>query len=371
LTTFILAGALMVSIALGLLAWPLWQGRAREGRGTLIALGVVVIALPLGAVGIYRGVSTWDWDPAVSQAPAGQHALDEMVTKLEERLKQNPGDVDGWLLLARSHYVTQRFANAADAYGKAYELSGGKNLEAVVGYGEALALVDQNSLRGKSGQLFEEALKLDPQNQKALFYGGVAAAATDRLPVARERWMTLLRQELPPEVKTLLVERIGDVDRQLGRPADPEIAKLAQAAAPAAAVVAASTPASAPAGAPAAGPPPGPGIVTVRVRVSPALAAKIPAGAPLFVLARDPTQPGPPFGAKRFAGSALPMQVQLTEQDSMMPARTIKTAKQLVIVARFSASGMPNSSSGDLYGEVPYDVSKGQAVDLVIDKQVP
>lgn len=369
MTTFILAGALMVSIALGLLAWPLWQGRASEGRGTLIALGVVVIALPLAAAGIYRGVSTWNWDPTVTQAPAGQHALDEMVVKLEERLKQNPGDVDGWLLLARSHYVTQRFPKAAEAYGKAYELSGGKNLEALVGFGEALALVDQNALRGKAGQLFEEALKIDPQNQKALFYGGVAAAATERLPVARERWLTLLRQDLPAEVKTLLVERIGDVDRQLGRKADPELAKFAQAAAaPAAAETAAAAPTSSPA---AAGPPSGPGVVTVRVRVSPALAQKIPAGAPLFVLARDPTQPGPPFAAKRLAGSALPMEVRLTEADSMMAARTIKTATQLVIVARFSASGMPNSSSGDLYGEVPYDLKKGQAVDLVIDKQVP
>jgi cytochrome c-type biogenesis protein CcmH len=131
----------------------------------------------------------------------------------------------------------------------------------------------------------------------------------------------------------------------------------------------AASEAAAPSAAPA--PKPTPGTVTVRVKVSPALAAKIPAGAPLFVLARDPTQPGPPFGAKRIAGPALPLDVQITEQDSMMATRTIKTAKQLVIVARFSASGMPTSASGDLYGEVPYDIKQGKAVDLVIDKQVP
>jgi cytochrome c-type biogenesis protein CcmH len=364
LTTFILAGALMVSIALGLLAWPLWKGRAGEGRSTLIALGVVVIALPLGAAAIYRVASNWDWDTSASEGPPGQHSLEEMVGKLEERLRQNPGDVDGWLLLGRSHYVTQHFQRASEAYGKAYELSGGKNLEAVVGYGETLALVDQNALRSKAGELFEEALQIDPQNQKALFYGGVAAAAGGRLPVARERWMTLLKQELPQEVKTLLVQRIGDVDRQLGRPPDPELVKYAEAPAAAAG-------APAPAAAPASGPAPGPGIVTVRVRVSPALAGKVPPGAPLFVLARDPTQPGPPFGAKRFPSAALPLEVSLTEQDSMMPARTIKTAKELVIVARFSVSGGPSSSSGDLYGEVPYDIKTGKPVDLVIDKQVP
>jgi cytochrome c-type biogenesis protein CcmH len=367
LSAFIIVAALMVSIALGLLAWPLWQARTTEGRSTLIALGVLAIALPLGAALIYRSASNWDWNPAAAQGPPGQHSLEEMVGKLEERLKQNPGDVDGWLLLGRSQFVTQRFPRAAEAFGKAYELSGGKNLEAVVAYGEALALVDQNALQGKAGELFEEALKLDPQNPKALFYGGVAAAAGNRLPVARERWMTLLRQELPPEVKALLVERIGELDRQTGRPPDPELAKFAQQAAPGAA------PGATPAAAAAAGasPPHAPGAVSVRVRLSPALAAKVPAGAPLFVLARDPTQPGPPFAAKRFTGAALPMDVRLTEQDAMMAGRTVKTAHELVIVARFSVSGMPSGGSGDLYGEVPYDIKKGAAVELVIDKQVP
>ena len=368
MTIFILAGALMVSVALGLLAWPLWKGRTTEGRGTLVALGVVVVALPLGAALMYRTSSNWSWDPAVSQGPAGQHSLDEAVVKLEARLRDNPGDVDGWLLLARSHYVSQRFQKASEAYGKAYELSGGQNLEAVVGYGETLALVDQNAMRAKAGELFEQALKMDPANQKALFYGGVAAAVGGRLPVARERWMTLLKQELPAEVKTLLVQRIQEVDQQLGKGPDPELARYAAAPSP---PPMSATAAVAAAPAPAAGLAPAPGIVTVRVRISPALAAKVPPGAPLFVLARDPTQPGPPFGAKRLASAALPMELQITEQDSMMPTRTIKDAKQLIIVARFSTSGMPTQASGDLYGEVPYDLKKGKAVDLVIDKQVP
>ena len=232
MTTFILAAALMVSIALGLLAWPLWQGRTTEGRGTLVALGIVVIALPLGAALMYRTSSNWSWDPSVTQGPAGQHSLDEAVVKLEARLKENPGDVDGWLLLARSHYVSQRFQKASEAYGRAYQLSGGQNLEAVVGYGETLALVDQNAMRAKAGELFEQALKMDPANQKALFYGGVAAAVGGRLPVARERWMTLLKQELPQEVKTVLVQRIQEVDQQLGKGPDPELAKYAATAAP-------------------------------------------------------------------------------------------------------------------------------------------
>ena len=32
---------------------------------------------------------------------------------------------------------------------------------------------------------------------------------------------------------------------------------------------------------------------------------------------------------------------------------------------------MPQQSSGDLYGEVAYDLASGKPVDLLIDKQVP
>ena len=374
MTTFIIIGAIMVSIALALLLWPLFRGRATDGPVALGAIAIVAVVLPLGAAALYRGVSNWEWDPAAQQAAAGgaPHSIQEMIDKLEERLKAKPDDVDGWLMLGRTEFVRNDYKRSAAAFGEAYRASGGKNLEAVVGYGEALTVSDQSSLRGgKAAELFEDALKLDAQNPKALWYGGMAAAIGGKLDLARSRWIKLLGQDLPADIKAMLVERIREVDTQLGRKDDPELAKLASAIPPppaAATMGPARPPAADGRGAAAAS---GPGTVTVHVKVSPALAGKIPPGAPLFVLARDPSQPGPPFGAKRFAGAALPMEVVLTEQDAMMPGRTIKDAKQLTIVARFSASGMPQQSSGDLYGEVAYDLASGKPVDLLIDKQVP
>jgi cytochrome c-type biogenesis protein CcmH len=176
----------------------------------------------------------------------------------------------------------------------------------------------------------------------------------------------------------MLVQQITDLDRQLGRKPDPELVKIAAAAAAAAT---AATPTSVPVaqasggdGNARAAPPAATGTagtVTVRVKLGPAVAGKVPPGALLFVLARDPTQPGPPFAVKRLPAAHLPLDVVLTEQDAMLPARTIKTAKQLLIVARFSVSGMPTASSGDVYGEIPYDLASAKPVDLLIDKLVP
>jgi cytochrome c-type biogenesis protein CcmH len=364
-TLFLILAALMVSLALGLVAWPLFRGQASEGRGTLIALAVLAIALPVCAALIYRATGNAQWSEPPTDAAGGQmKSVNEMVAQLEARLKRNPADVDGWLMLGRSQLVLSNAPRAVSAYAEAYKVSGGKNLEAVVGYGEALAIVDQETLKGRAGELFEEALKLDPQNPKALFYGGAAAAVGGRLPVARDRWAALLKQPLPDNIRTLLVERINEVDQQMGRKPDPELAKLAPAAPP---MVAGAAPgaAAAPAGN-------GPAGITVKISISPALAGKVPAGTPLFVLARDPSQPGPPFAVKRLTGATLPLEVTLTEQDAMLPSRTIRTAQHLLIVARYSLQGTPTPSPGDVYGEAPVDPAHAaQPLAIAMDKQVP
>lgn len=376
---FIGLAALMLALALGLLGWPLWRARRADGR---LGLGLVIalaIALPVGATLLYRSQSNWSWDPKeMADAYAGHQSIEGMVAKLEERLRKNPDDVDSWLMLGRTRFVLKNIPGAVDAFSSAYKASNGQNVEAIVDYAEVLVMSDSSTLMGKAGDLFEDALKLDPNNVKALYYGGEEAAAKGKPSVTRERFAKLLGYPLPDQVRSMLAARIGELDKQLGRPVDPEIAKVAAtAAAPVA--MPASTPATATATAPAAstasGPSAaaasGPGTVTVHVSMSPAFASKVPAGTPLFVLARDPSQPGPPFAAKRFTSVALPIDITLTEADAMMPGRTIKDAHSLTIVARYSASGRPMASSGDIYGEVAYDLAKGARTDLVIDKQVP
>jgi len=375
LTLFVILAAVMITAALALIGWPLAMARRADGRGAWIVLGVLALAIPVVAALTYRAITTWNWDPAkMAEAYAGRQSVEDMVAKLEERLRRQPEDLEGWLMLGRTRFVTNNYPGAVDAFSSAYKVSKGTDLRAIIGYGETLALVDQSTLAGKAGELFEEALKLDPSNAKALFYGGAAAAASNHLDLARSRWAALVKQPLPEEVRVAVALRIGQLDEQLGRPVDPAIAQLTRATPAAnAGPLNAGPPSAGPASAPPAGAVPsgGPGTVTVHVVLNAELARRVTPGTPLFVLARDPSAPGPPFAAKRFASATLPMDVVLTEADAMLPGRTIKTANSLVIVARFSASGRPVASSGDLYGEVPYDLAAGKPRDLVIDKQVP
>lgn len=61
-------------------------------------------------------------------------SVGELVTGLEARLRQNPADAGGWLLLAKSYHHLGRAAEAKVAYGKAVALGkGDPALEALLG----------------------------------------------------------------------------------------------------------------------------------------------------------------------------------------------------------------------------------------------
>jgi cytochrome c-type biogenesis protein CcmH len=361
---FILLAAALLSVALAFVAVPLMRDRSRFGQATV---GLVALVLVLGVVALYGKVGNREWTEPQKAALDAPHSIDEMVGRLEARLNKNPGDVDGWLMLGRSYFVQNNFPKAASAFEHAYDASKGQNVEAIVSYAEALTVTNQSALSGKAGELFETALTMDGNNQKALWYGGMAQAAKGNYSVAHDRWMTLIRQDLPAEIKPVLADRIRELDQAMGHKADPELDRLSPPGAAKNAAAAASGGGESPA-APAATA--GGMTVHVHIEVAPSMKGKIPAGAPLFVLARDPTQPGPPFAAKRLASAALPLDIDLSEQDAMMPGRTLKDAHQLVIVARYSASGQPQQASGDVYGQATLGAG-AKSVRLSIDQQVP
>ena len=90
----------------------------------------------------------------------------------------------------------------------------------------------------------------------------------------------------------------------------------------------------------------------------------------LFIAARDPHQPGPPFAAKRLPVK-FPVEVTLTAADAMLAERRIAAGQTLDVVARISLSGQPQSTSGDPFGQVSYHVGRDGRLNIVIDKLAP
>lgn len=97
--------------------------------------------------------------------------LGSLAGKLAEKLKANPNNPDGWILLARTYNNIKNYKEAVPAFEKGFELSKSKDPTLIAEYAEALANAN-NSFDGKASEKLAEALRIDPKNPKALILQG-------------------------------------------------------------------------------------------------------------------------------------------------------------------------------------------------------
>jgi cytochrome c-type biogenesis protein CcmH len=328
----LIAGSLAAGAAVMLLL-PLMRRRADARPAAGIAAGGVLLALLFGGAGLYALLSNYTWveAPDVADTPA------VMAAKLARKLAEHPENLDGWLMLGRTYATLEQFPLAVRAYQRADRLADGKNAEAIVGMAEALLAQDFDQLRGGAGRLFERALLLDPNNPKALLYGAFAALSHGESVTARERFTRMLALNPPPQIREIIEKQLGALDGA----ASPEQGVAATDAR-----------------------------IDVHVTVDGKLRYKLGPNAALFVLARDPASPGPPFAARRLPLS-FPLDVTLSAADAMLPSRRIFAGQTVEVVARISTTGSPQGVSGDPFGQVGYHVGKDGRLNIVIDRLAP
>jgi cytochrome c-type biogenesis protein CcmH len=278
-----------------------------------------------------------------------------MVRKLEQQLQAEPNDLKGWLMLGRSYVALERADDAVDAYEHARRLDPG-NVDVLLGLGEAMSLRARGEIPPPAAELFEQAVSLAPNNPKALLYGGFAAALRGDRATARARWEAVKAMHPPPQIEEMLDTRLAE----LGPPEAPDAIAKAGAAAPGTSPSSAGTGTSPGASASAD--------ATVNISIAPALKARLKTETALFVFAREPGSHGPPLAAKRLTSASIGTQVHLSAADSMLPGHVLTVGQRVSITARVAFSGQPLPATGDLYGEVSYDVGRDGARDLVIDR---
>jgi cytochrome c-type biogenesis protein CcmH len=337
---FVLVAGTLAAGAAALVLLPLMRRREDNRPVSTIAAVSVLFMLLLGAAGLYAAFSNYVWveTPSLAETPAA------MTAKLARRLAEKPDDLDGWLKLGRSYQVLEQWPLSVRAYQRADRLANGQNVDAILGVAESLFAQDQESLRGAAGHLFERALALDPNSQKALFYSAFAALGRGELPMARERLSRMLSSNPPAEIRDILEKSIANIDQQVA--------------------------ANAAGAKPKSGVPATDARVSVHVTMSPALQKLVAPDSLLFVAARDPQSPGPPFAVKRLPAQ-FPVDVELSAADAMLESRAIASGQKLEIVARIALGGTPTASRGDPFGQVSYHVGKDGRLNIVIDRLAP
>ena len=189
--------------------------------GIGLALVAVIFYLRIGSPdgGVKEALAK---DASAASPSAGasgertQAQIEANVAALAKKLQANPNDVQGWTMLARSYGQMEKYAEAAGAYAKVTELKP-NDADLWAEYAFASAMANNRKLDGKPMEFVERALKLDPNNAKALGLAANAAFEAKDYPKAIDYWQRLLKQ-VPPnsEVAQTIAERINEAKTQSG-----------------------------------------------------------------------------------------------------------------------------------------------------------
>jgi cytochrome c-type biogenesis protein CcmH len=313
-----------------------------SARGAALALG---LAIPICALAVYLTVGNPRALSPEAEAGAGPHGMtaqqfETMVGRLAARLKENPDDVEGWMMLGRSYAVLGRFAESSVAYAQAVARAP-NDAQLLADYADSLAMAQGRTLKGEPEKLLKRALAADPKNVKALVLAGTAAFDRNDKAGAIRYWERALLV-LPAESE--MAERVRASIAEAGGGA-----QLAQA-----------KPAPAAAGARVSG----------VVKLHPKLAGKVGPDDTVFIFARAAEGPRMPLAILRKQGRDLPVKFTLDDSMAMAPQMKLSAFPKVVIGARVSKTANATASPGDLQGLSPTVQVGATDVAVTIDSEV-
>ncbi len=290
---------------------------------------VLVIVMPLLAGTLYWSLGNFQAvshsaEMAIDPDVIKVAQINKMVNGLAEKLKNNPDDAQGWLMLGRSYNVLEQHALALDAFANAYRLLGDQT-EILLLYADALGYVNDRNLTGKPSELISKALALEPENMKALWLAGMAKAQQGDADTAIKLWKKL-EALLPPgseyqqEIQSLLAQLKSETATVATQPE----------------TVATTSSVS----------------ITVQVSLAPELIESAAATDTVFVYAQALSGPKMPLAIARKQVSDLPITVSLNDTMAMMPTMKLSNFSEVKLLARVSKSGNAMAQAGDLIGSI-------------------
>ncbi|MET0051050.1 MAG: c-type cytochrome biogenesis protein CcmI [Candidatus Thiodiazotropha sp.] len=355
------------------------QEKQTRQRKSGQAMAAVALLVPIAALTIYQVIGFPDiisrlgtQTAATGMPPHGSATgapgqdqglppMEVLVERLAAKLKEQPDNLEGWIILGRSYMTMNNYPAAIEAYKTALNLDD-QNVNLLLAYGEALAASHGNDFTGQAAPLIQKAYTLAPQDPNVLWLNGVLAYQSNQFQQAIDHWQGL-RSSLTPQSSELesVNAAIDDARSQLGLgPEEPELPSIVQAGGTSSSPAAPKSPATSNSG------------IQVEIALSPELAARAKPDDLVFIYAKALNGPPMPLAALRKQVRDLPLSVQLDDSMAMMPQMKLSGFDQVQVGARVSLSGNPTAQSGDLEGVVkPVKPGQSEQVKVLIDTVHP
>jgi len=301
----------------------------------LIAV-ILLLALPLSLYfytlrGTPQAMST---NIAQQNSQQPQMSLEEAVAQLEEKLKENPDDVDGQMLLARTQFSMKNYDKAVTAYRKANELAPNESV-ILTELAEAIALKNnKGTFLGEPEKYLAKAYELNPQNQKAIWLYGMTFYEKQDYAKTLDLWTGLYEMINDEGAKKQLAEQLNDIRSKLDMPLIKEPVYET--------------------------------LITATVDISESLKSHLQGKQALLYIYTKETQgmPMPVTVIKKTVQLAdFPMNISMSDAQNLQPNRKLSEFKEVILGARISFSGYAMAQKGDLISKEK-NISLG-ASDLV------
>lgn len=188
----------------------------KENDRALVLVSILVPALALGGYLIFGSPSMPQQPYAArfDQSPAAKRVT-EMVSRVEERLREHPEDGAGWDVIAPVYLRQQKYHDAVFAFQQALRLNG-ENAARLEGLAEAMVLRDNGEVNQTARMAFERALVRNPESLKAQFWLAVSDEQNGNLEQAATAYKRIL--EASPEGapwRAMVGTRLAVVQQQL------------------------------------------------------------------------------------------------------------------------------------------------------------
>lgn len=309
---------------------------ARLGKALPVTLALL---LPVTALGMYLYLGASDRVELAREFSQPPASLAQMTDRLERAVKAQPDAPDSAYFLARAYMAQERPGDAARLFERAAAV-GGRQPELLGQWAQALYFANHKRWSPRVQGLAEEALALDPKEVTSLGLMGINAFEHKRFPEAVTYWTRLLAV-LPGNDPSRAALQ-GGIDRA------NEQAEQGGDALKKPVMVAASG-----------------AHLTVQVSLADEVRSQVLPTDAVFVFARAVSGPPVPLAVKRVTVADLPIEVELSDADAMMPQLKLSNFAEVQLVARVSRAGQP--TVGEWIGRshpLPNNVTARQALTI-------
>lgn len=324
-----------------------WRQSPWLRRGSALLLAVL---LPVAAFALYLQVGDPKAAAQLAQEQPGAHGdgvgdaqVQAMVDGLARRLEEQPQNLPGWVMLARSYETLELFDAAAQAYRRALQEARRSAMDEEVqarlwaDLADALASTQGGDLDGEAGKAIKQALMLQPDQPKALALAGSAAARHGKLDEAQKNWQALLRQLEPGSDMALRVQ--DDLLKLEALASEDSSTSTARTAAVSKSRLSGE-------------------LRWTVSKANPSEPARL-AKAQVFVVARADGHPRP-VAVLRLPATSLPAHFTLGPENLLDPAVSLSSFPELRLQARLSLDGQAMPRAGDLYSQ-SFSVTPGSS----------